>query len=433
MPEPHDMRAVLAASGAVRGLRWTVGARGPQRRAACTCLKADALLTKVLDACRGTPMAPHEWLRRASRRARRGRLSMLLRAGVLCEAHGATHAAAFAGRVAALRVLCGDRPPAHGASAAAGDACAVGGNVCPVGGDACVLYGWAALGGRVGAMRWLRDPPRAGQRFARDSAALAGSTRVLRRLDPRTRWCPPLAAPTCETVALGGRVGALRWARRRGLRWGDCAAYAVACGSVRALRWALAHGCPSRPAQLCAHAACVGLVRTLRWLRARGHDWDAAVCVNAARHGHVDTLRWLRRRGAPCDVPVCNAAARSGHLHVLRWLRRRRRQPPHPWDASTCLSAAYGHRLEVLRWLRRQRPPCPWDARLCDRAIESGQGALLAWACDHGAPLSEAARRHVAEHRGGAETARVRLLLRTILALAGGLVLWAVAWFVVRF
>ena len=388
MPAPRGMAVALAAAGAVRCLRWATRLPSAARSAACTCtdgfvshiLRLEGVHARLLRTRRDTtPPSPHAWLRRASRMARRGRVSILLREGLLCEAHGAQCAAAFAGRLGALGVL---DPPAY----------------------VCNVDGWAALGGHVRArpvpdrshphphhpyphphLRHAHPDPR----WVWDSAAFAGRVHTLLRHAPPASWDDRVLRSACEAAAHGGCVRTLRWMRRRGHPGSDGAAR---CGGLRALRWVIAHGVAASPAQLWADAAMRGHVRSMRWLLALGYAWDRQACRNAARGGHVDVLRWLRRHGAPWGPAACEAAARHGHLPALRWMRRQR--PPCPWDERTCTAAACDQRLGVLRWLRRQRPPCPWGADVCEWALFTDQRAILTWARDQGAPFSDNARRY---------------------------------------
>ena len=100
-------------------------------------------------------------------------------------------------------------------------------------------------------------------------------------------------------------------------------------------------------------AALGGHLGALRWAREHGCPWDATTCSNAARGGHLELLMWAREQehGCPWDEETCSFAALGGHLELLRWARAHHC----PWEANMCASMADVNRhAAVGLWVRAQ-------------------------------------------------------------------------------
>ena len=104
----------------------------------------------------------------------------------------------------------------------------------------------------------------------------------------------------CAFAALGGQLEALQWLRATGCAWDawTCSA-AAAGGNPAVLQWARTNGC-DWTASTCSWAACNGHLAALQWARANGCAWDSDLtCTEAARGCHLAVLQWARANGCP--------------------------------------------------------------------------------------------------------------------------------------
>jgi hypothetical protein len=175
-------------------------------------------------------------------------------------------------------------------------------------------------------------------------------------------------------LALLGRTGsAVRTAvnlsglsRVGGSAEGPRVGIAAFCQSLSTFVWAVANGCPRQRAATCETLARGGHLEVLKWAREHSCEWDEWTCARAAAGGYLEVLRWAREHGCPWnevledeETDCCAQAAQFGHLEVLKWLREHNC----PWDSFTCALAAQGGHLEVLRWARVRH--CPWEEGTC--------------------------------------------------------------------
>ena len=93
------------------------------------------------------------------------------------------------------------------------------------------------------------------------------------------------------------------------------------CQSISTFVWAVANGCPWQLATTCESLAEGGHLEVLRWAREHGCTWNAGTCTSAAWGGHLEILQWAREHDCPLGEDICTGAALGGHLEVLRWLR----------------------------------------------------------------------------------------------------------------
>jgi len=130
-------------------------------------------------------------------------------------------------------------------------------------------------------------------------------------------------------------------------------------GSVERFIWAWANGCPWNT-WTSKTVAEGGNLQVLRWAREEHHcpcPWDWRTCAWAAQGGHLEVLKWAREHDCPWDEGTCACAASGGHLEILKWAR----DHDCPWDEITCACADGGGHLEVLRWAVENH--CPGAGR----------------------------------------------------------------------
>jgi hypothetical protein len=181
---------------------------------------------------------------------------------------------------------------------------------------------FAAEGGHTEASRWLMRGgcPREQHRCV--AAAKSGDADVSLRFDGRGCFVGPKLGVwhdrfmdwgiwSCAEAAAGGHLDALKWPRRKGLRW-DCSACSLSAGN--------------------------GHLEVSKWLTDNGCPWDLVGGAFAATKGQMAVLKWSIERGCPCDDSASPRAVGGGHLDVLRWLKGR----DCALDSNACSIAADG-------------------------------------------------------------------------------------------
>ena len=185
---------------------------------------------------------------------------------------------------------------------------------------------------------------------------------------------------TCTWAAFGGHLEVIKWLRAKGCPWGTgTSSWAAERGHLEVLKWMRAQDppCPWNW-RVSSHAAREGHLEVLRWARSQGCPWGTSTSNWAAERGHLEVLQWMRAQDPsyPWYKEVCYYAAREGHLEVLRWARSQ----GCPWDGQALLAAAKGGHLEVLQWMLKKR--CPYSKRKCrEAAVKGGKRArkVLKW------------------------------------------------------
>ena len=162
---------------------------------------------------------------------------------------------------------------------------------------------------------------------------------------------------TCSWAALGGHLEVLKWLRAKGCPWGTTTSTGAAfLGHLEVLQWMRAQDPPCPwDSRVCYSAASKGHLEVLRWARSQGCPWDEEVPYAAASCGRLEVLRWARSQGCPWDGRATRVAAMHGHLKVLKWLIKE----GCPYDKGECREAAVrgGERArEVLEWLDELPP-----------------------------------------------------------------------------
>ena len=155
---------------------------------------------------------------------------------------------------------------------------------------------------------------------------------------------------TCGWAARGGHLEVLKWLRAKGCPCGTLTScWAAQGGRLEVMKWLRAKGCPWGT-WASSRAAKGGHLVVLQWMRAQDPPcpWNSDVCYYAASKGHLEVLRWARSQGCPWDGRAPRAAAKGGHLKVLKWLIKE----GCPYSKSKCRWAAeFGGEMKVLEWL----------------------------------------------------------------------------------
>ena len=130
---------------------------------------------------------------------------------------------------------------------------------------------------------------------------------------------------TCNWAAFGGHLKVVKWLRAKGCPWGDMTSYwAAEGGRLEVLQWMRGQDPPCPwTSSVCYRAARKGHLEVLRWARSQGCPWNEEVPHVAAKHSHLKVLKWLIKEGCPYDKSWCLEAAVEGGERtrkVLEWL-----------------------------------------------------------------------------------------------------------------
>ena len=130
---------------------------------------------------------------------------------------------------------------------------------------------------------------------------------------------------TCNWAAFGGHLKVVKWLRAKGCPWGDMTSYwAAEGGRLEVLQWMRGQDPPCPwTSSVCYRAARKGHLEVLRWARSQGCPWNEEVPHVAAECGHLKVLKWLIKEGCPYDKSWCRRVAVNGGERtrkVLKWL-----------------------------------------------------------------------------------------------------------------
>jgi Ankyrin repeats (many copies) len=157
-------------------------------------------------------------------------------------------------------------------------------------------------------------------------------------------------------AARGGSVQAMIWLRQQGCKYdSDIHAVAAYKGKLNVLQYLEAEGHTletldnARDAENpCEEAAGQGHLEVLQWLHEHGWPWGRqSVCQRAALGGSVAVVQYLQEQGLVLDEEAMAGAARGGQLHMCQYLI----EAGCPWDARACTEAIEGISIPALRWL----------------------------------------------------------------------------------
>ena len=130
---------------------------------------------------------------------------------------------------------------------------------------------------------------------------------------------------TCNWAAQGGHLELVKWLRAKGCPWGTTtSANAAFGGHLEVLQWMRGQDPPCPwDSNVCYFAASKGHLEVLRWARSQGCPWNENAPCAAAMNGHLKTLVWLIQEGCPYDKEECRRVAEFGGectRKVLEWL-----------------------------------------------------------------------------------------------------------------
>ena len=135
---------------------------------------------------------------------------------------------------------------------------------------------------------------------AAHAAALFGHRELVLRLIQEQGFAVDDAL--MQWAARGGNLALVKWLRGEGCGLSSMTGlYAAQGGHLQLCQWLQAHGCQFHQ-HTCTIAAKHGRLEVLRWALANGCDLDGENCAyHAASGGHLEMLQWLRATGCPWD------------------------------------------------------------------------------------------------------------------------------------
>jgi Ankyrin repeats (many copies) len=244
---------------------------------------------------------------------------------------------------------------------------------CELGNGAADALTWAARGGSVEAMRWLRQQGREYVTSICTDAAYYGHLNVLRFLHE----------DGYSAAELRLRVTVPDPNRFRGSDLTGPCEFAARRGHVEVLKWLHEHDWPCDD-NICEHAALGVSVPVLAYLSEQGLVFDELAMATAA--SDLAACQYLHSVGCPWDAEACTTAAGEGSLAVLRWLH----ENGCPWDTEDVNLAAAGRQdgsVEMIEylWAEGAVPDRAVLTRMLCKACARDDFTTAQWLREHGA------------------------------------------------
>ncbi len=188
--------------------------------------------------------------------------------------------------------------------------------------DGSKLYGVMvyAFVSSISRLQWARENGCPWDQMVVRTAAEQGHLEVVKWAV--SQKCPLAEWWTCAWAARGGQLGVLKWLRDNGCRWDNwTCTLAARGGHLELLKWARENGCPWEVGSMVTHAAETGHLEVLKWLITQGCSVNRFTSAWAARGGQLEILKWLKANDYPWDGLTIAWAEGAGHLEVSRWAR----------------------------------------------------------------------------------------------------------------
>jgi hypothetical protein len=229
---------------------------------------------------------------------------------------------------------------------------------------------WAASGGSVEAMRWLRQQGCVYDTSVYTNAAYYGHLNVLHFLHEDGYTVADVTGQDlrypCEFAARRGHLEVLRWLREHGWPWGG----------------------------VCTQALYGSSVPVMQYLKEQGFVFNEQTMIDAVDGGHLHMCQYLRTvEGCPWSAAACTAAAAAGRKHdfeVLRWLH----ESGCPWDVDAVNLAAIARfrSIEMLEylWAEGAVPDAAVQTRMLSKACAHDDFTTAQWLREHGAQWPDA-------------------------------------------
>jgi len=190
-------------------------------------------------------------------------------------------------------------------------------------------------------------------------------------LEHITHWPSKDTRELYRYAAIGGNVNVLQWLKDKGTPFPDrdslACTEAAGGGHLSALKWLLENGSYCLGKFVFKAAARNGHLHVLQWLVANGYMMPRYIGLDAAAGGHLCVLQWLHTNDE-MNYCACPNAAEHGHLHILQWAKSVcicfDRAIPDSVKIYTCTAAAHGGQLNTLQWLVENGYPIDIDSCL---------------------------------------------------------------------
>jgi hypothetical protein len=219
-------------------------------------------------------------------------------------------------------------------------------------------------------------------------AARHGCLRLLQWMVTEKGVTPP--QDLVYIAAVAGKLGVVRWARRRGLPWNSILSNATqeesdiltlldtaVQGHSKVVKWCHQHNCPG--IRRAANAAAgSGKIHLMRWCIRKGARLTDEALIVAARYNRKFSIVWCLAYGCRWTPAAFTAALRGKHYELMKWMFRS--GCPIPRTAIEIVASTTGN-VEVAQWLHNNGAPIPADAAAL--AIENGFSDLMEWVMDN--------------------------------------------------
>jgi hypothetical protein len=235
---------------------------------------------------------------------------------------------------------------------------------CELGNAEANALTWAARGGSVQAMIWLRQQGCEYNSDVHAVAAYKGKLNVLQYLEAEGHTLGDLdnaqdAANPCEEAAGQGHLAVLQWLHEHGWPWGNVCQRAALGGSVAVVQYLQEQGLVLDEETM-AGAARGGQLLMCQYLIEAGCPWDARACTEAIEGISIAALRWLHENGCSWDTEAVNiAAARSGSIEMIEYLWAKGAVPNAAVLTRMLIKACARDDFAAVQWLREHGAQWP--------------------------------------------------------------------------
>jgi hypothetical protein len=238
---------------------------------------------------------------------------------------------------------------------------------------------YAAMGGSIAVLDWLKQQGVTLTGLASDAAAEYGHMHVLQYL--HAEGCEK-GPNVCYLAAENGDLGTLKWAFEHDYSRGGNPVdeSAAASSNTEMMTWLIQQPGVQLTAGTMAAAAWSGNLAMCELLHENECPWDEESCITAAKCDSADMLRWLREHGCPCNiVQAADAAACMNRVAVLEYLQQDGVLFAAEQLTGLLNTAGVNGSLATAQWLRQQG--VEWPAVLRDdNGHKHWNGKTLAWA-----------------------------------------------------
>ena len=174
-------------------------------------------------------------------------------------------------------------------------------------------------------------------------------------------------------AAYGGCIETLKWLREQNCIWDDFLfEFAFLSENLEVLQY-LYDNCPYSASTI-ESAIRYGNKQVLTWLKDKGFSFTTTCWNIAVESENAEALEFLKDTKVPMSPQIMSAAIKKGPFALVKWLR----EHGCPFDESVFYTATIEARIDIMAWLKENG--CPWDRRIVDHAYKSRDSAVVKYA-----------------------------------------------------